>query len=206
MNMSTSFWDSLWQTLFVQGAALIIVLAGLSDGLGTQSIVLLVNRITPLRFAINLVLSIALYVIGALAWMAAIWLATRVVLRDDVPLAQLISAVSLAYIPLWFSALALIPYLGQAIGPLLNGWSLLIALFAVSQVFQFGLIQALVGTTLGWLSMLLVRGVVSWPAARLDHWLWAITTGRDTRIDVDHLPLALSADADDPERGARGSP
>ncbi len=204
--MNTSFWHSLWQTLLVQGAALTIVLAGLSDGLGTQSIVLLVNRIRPLRFAINLGLSIALYVLGALAWMAAIWLATRVFLRDDVPLAQVIGAVSLAYIPLWFSVLALIPYLGQAISPILNGWSLVIALFAVSQVFQFGLIQALTGTVRGWLSMLLVRTVVSRPAARLDHWLWAITTGRDTRIDVDHLPLALSAAADDPARPKKGSP
>ncbi len=201
--MNTSFWNSLWQTLFVQGAALTIVLAGLSDGLGTQSIVLLVNRITPLRFAINLVLSIMLYVLGALAWIAAIWLATRVVLRDAMPLPQLIGAVSLAYVPLWFSVLALIPYLGQAISPLLNGWSLVLALFAVRQVFQVGLLQALAGTVLGWLSMLLVRAVVSQPAARLDHWLWAITTGRDTRIDVDHLPLMWSTDDDDPARGAK---
>jgi hypothetical protein len=76
---------------------------------------------------------------------------------------------------------------------ILNGWSLLIALFAVSQVFQFGLIQALAGTALGWLSMLLVRAVVSRPAARLDHWLWAITTGRDTRIDIANLPLPWRA-------------
>jgi len=195
--MNTSFWDSLWQTLFVQGAALTIFLAGLSDGIGTQSIVLLVNRITPLRFALNLVLSIALYFLGALAWMAAIWLATSVVLRDYVPLPQVIGAVSLAYIPLWFSALILIPYLGQAIGMLLNGWSLVIALTAVSLVFQFGLIQALAGTALGWLLMLLVRSVLSRPGARLDHWLWAITTGRDTQIDIDSLPLTLSADAAD---------
>jgi hypothetical protein len=204
--MSTSFWDSLWQTLFVQGAALTIVLAGLSDGLGTQSIVLLVNRITPLRFTLNLLLSVALYFAGALAWMAAIWLATRVVLRDDVPLPQVIGAVSLAYIPLWFSVLALIPYLGQAIGVILNGWSLVSALFAVSMVFQLGLIQALVGTALGWLSMLLVRAILSRPAARLDHWLWAITTGRDTRIDIDNLPLTGSVDVRDQAAEAKGAP
>jgi hypothetical protein len=204
--MNISFWDSLWQTLFVQGAALTIALAGLSDGLGTQSIVLLVNRITPLRFALNLMLSIALYVLGALAWMAAIGLATRVVLRDDLPLPQVIGAVSLAYIPLWFSVLALIPYLGQAIGPILNGLSLVSALFAVSMVFQFGLIQALAGTALGWLSMLLVRAVVSRPAARLDHWLWAITTGRDTRIDIDNLPLTGSVDVGTQVAEMKGAP
>jgi len=189
--MMSSFWDSLWQTLFVHGAALTIVLAGLSDGLGTQGVVLLVNRITPLRFAINLVLSIALYFLGALAWMASIWLAASLVLRDYAPLPQLIEAVSLAYIPLWFSALVLTPYLGEAIGMLLNGWSLLIALTAIGQVFQFGLIEALIGTALGWLSMLLVRYLLSRPGARLGQWLWAITTGRDTRIDVDSLPLTL---------------
>jgi hypothetical protein len=204
--MNISFWDSLWQTLFVQGAALTIALAGLSDGLGTQSIVLLVNRITPLRFALNLMLSIALYVLGALAWMAAIGLATRVVLRDDLPLPQVIGAVSLAYIPLWFSVLALIPYLGQAIGPILNGLSLVSALFAVSMVFQFGLIQALAGTALGWLSMLLVRAVVSRPAARLEHWLWAITTGRDTRIDIDNLPLTGSVDVGTQVAEMKGAP
>src|SRR5689334_16337111 len=138
--MHSSLVDNLWQTLFVQGAALTIALAGLSDGLGSHSIVLLVNRITPLRFAINLVLSIALYVLGALAWLAVIWLATGVVLRDAAPLPELIGAVSLAYIPLWFGVLALIPYLGQAIGPILNAWSLALALVAVGQVFQVGLL------------------------------------------------------------------
>lgn len=204
--MSTSFWQSLWQSLFAQGAVPAIILAGLSDGLGTQSIILLVNRITPLRLVLNLVLSIALYTLSALAWMAAIWLATRVVLRDAVPLPQVIGAVSLAYIPLWFSALTLIPYLGQAISPLLNGWSLVIALLAVSQAFQVGLIQAVAGTTLGWLSLLLVRAILSRPAARLDHWLWAITTGRDTRINIDSLPLALGAELAEPTSAPKGAP
>ena len=200
--MSTSFWESLWQTLFVQGAGLTILLAGLSDGLGTQSIVLLVNRITPLRFALNLVLSVALYFLSALAWITAIWLAASVVLRDYAPLPQVIDAVSIAYIPLWFSALVLVPYLGQAIGMLLNGWSLALALAAVSLVFQFGLIEALIGTALGWLSLLLVRYILSRPGDRLGHWLWAITTGRDTRVDVNSLPL-LSTDMLE-QAGAQG--
>jgi hypothetical protein len=192
--MNTSLWESLWQALFVQGAGLTILLAGISDGVGTQSIVLLVNRITPLRFALNLLLSILLYFLSALAWIAAIWLAANLVLHNYAPLPQVISAVSIAYIPLWFSALVLIPYLGQAIGLLLNGWSLAIALTAVSLVFQFGLAEALLGTTLGWLFMLLARYILSRPGARLDRWLWAITTGHDTRVDVNHLPLTLGGE------------
>lgn len=189
--MSISFWESLWQTLVVQGAGLTILLAGISDGLGSQSIVLLVNRITPLRFALNMLLSVALYFLSALAWMTAIWLATDLVLQGHSPLPQVIGAVSLAYIPLWLSALALIPYLGQAIGLLLNAWSLAIALAAVSLVFQLGLIEALVGTAVGWLPLLLVRYLLGRPGDRLGHWLWAITTGSDRRIDLASLPLTL---------------
>jgi hypothetical protein len=80
------------------------------------------------------------------------------------------------------------------------------ALFAVSMVFQFGLIQALAGTALGWLSMLLVRAILSRPAARLDHWLWAITTGRDTRVDIDNLPLTGSLDVRAQVAESKGAP
>lgn len=189
--MSAGFWESLWQVLVGQGAGLTILLAAISDGLGSQSIVLLVNRITPLRFALNLLLSVALYFLSALAWMTSIWLAAGLVLGDHSPLPQLIGAVSLAYIPLWFSALALIPYLGQAIGPLLNAWSLAIALGAVSLVFNFGLLEALLGTALGWLALVLVRTLLGRPSDQLGHWLWAATTGRDRRIDLESLPLSL---------------
>ncbi len=189
--MNLSFWDSLWQTLVVQGAGLTILLAAISDGLGSQSIVLLVNRITPLRFALNMLLSVALYFLSALAWMTSIWLATGLVLGDHSPLPQLIGAVSLAYIPLWLSALALIPYIGQAIGLLLNAWSLAIALGAVSLVFNFGLLEALLGAALGWLPLVLVRTLLGWPGDRLGHWLWAISTGRDRRIDLESLPLII---------------
>lgn len=189
--MNISFWESLWKTLVVQGAGLTILLAAVSDGLGSQSIVLLVNRITPLRFALNMLLSVALYFLSALAWMISIWLAAGLVLGDHSPLPQLIGAVSLAYIPLWFSALALIPYLGQAVGPVLNAWSLAIALGAVSLVFNFGLIEALLGTALGWLPLVLVRTLLGRTGDRLGHWLWAATTGRDRLIDLESLPLII---------------
>lgn len=115
-------------------------------------------------------------------------------LGDHSPLPQLIGAVSLTYIPLWFSALALIPYLGQAVGPVLNAWSLAIAQFgAVSLVFDFGLIEALLGTALGWLPLVLVRTLLGRTGDRLGHWLWAATTGRDRLINLESLPLIIPA-------------
>jgi hypothetical protein len=187
------FWDSLWQALYVQGAGLLILLAGLSVGLGTQSVVLLVNRVTPPRFAINLALSAGLYVASALIWMASIWLIGRYVFETTVPFVQVVGAVSLAYVPLLFGALILLPYVGPAIGALLEAWSLLTVLAAVAYVYQFSIWRALACVVLGWLLLQAVRRVLGRPAARLDSWLWTLTTGRRDRVALGDLPPLLGA-------------
>ncbi|MBI3957273.1 MAG: hypothetical protein HY328_00590, partial [Chloroflexi bacterium] len=54
-------------------ALLVVFLAGLSEGVG-QSIVLFINRITPRRFVLSLLLSAATHAVGYLFWAATIWL------------------------------------------------------------------------------------------------------------------------------------
>ena len=184
-------WDVLWQTLYVQGAGLIIFLAGLSVGLGSQSVVLLVNRVTPARFAVNLLLSAAIYLAGALIWMASIWLIGRYVFATTIPFMQVVAAVSLAYVPLLYAALVLLPYIGPAIGVLLELWSLAIAVAAVGVAYRLPAWKALLCVVLGWLLLLLARFLLGRPAARLDRWLWTITTGRTDRIEVGQLPPLL---------------
>ena len=184
-------WDVLWQTLYVQGAGLIIFLAGLSVGLGSQSVVLLVNRVTPIRFALNLLLSAAIYLAGALIWMASIWLIGRYVFATTIPFMQVVAAVSLAYVPLLYAALVLLPYIGPAIGVLLELWSLVIAVTAVGVAYQLPAWKALLCVVLGWLLLLLARFLLGRPAARLDHWLWTVTTGHPERLAVGQLPPLL---------------
>ena len=184
-------WDVLWQTLYVQGAGLIIFLAGLSVGLGSQSVVLLVNRVTPIRFALNLLLSAAIYLAGALIWMASIWLIGRYVFATTIPFMQVVAAVSLAYVPLLYAALVLLPYIGPAIGVLLELWSLVIAVTAVGVAYQLPAWKALLCVVLGWLLLLLARFLLGRPAARLDHWLWMVTTGHPERLAVGQLPPLL---------------
>ena len=186
--MMSYVWDALWQALYAQGAGLIIFLAGLSVGLGTQGVVLLVNRVTPVRFAINLLLSAVIYLAGALVWMASIWLIGRYVFATTIPFMQVVAAVSLAYVPLLYAALVLLPYIGPAIGVLLELWSLAIAVTAVGVAYQLPPWKALLCVVLGWLLLLLARFLLGRPAARLDRWLWTVTTGRADRIEVGQLP------------------
>jgi len=44
---------------------------------------------------------------------------------------------------------------------------------------------------LGWLLLLAARFFLGRPAARLDLWLWQLTTGRRERLEVGDLPPLL---------------
>jgi hypothetical protein len=185
-------WSSgLWTALFVNGAATVIFLAGLSDGLGTQSVTLLVNRITPLRFALNLLLSGILYVAVATLWMAAIWLLANRVFGVNAALADVIVVVSAAFVPLWFSALVLLPLIGPIIGWALNLWSLVTAVVAVDVAFAMPLWQSLACAGAGWLVMQVARWLLRRPGSTLGGWVWQITTGQRHPIDPRQLPPVL---------------
>ena len=158
-------WSSgLWTALFVNGAATVIFLAGLSDGLGTQSVTL---------------------------WMAAIWLLANRVFGVNAALADVIVVVSAAFVPLWFSALVLLPLIGPIIGWALNLWSLVTAVVAVDVAFAMPLWQSLACAGAGWLVMQVARWLLRRPGSTLGGWVWQITTGQRHPIDPRQLPPVL---------------
>ncbi|MBC8161671.1 MAG: hypothetical protein H7Z42_10675, partial [Roseiflexaceae bacterium] len=65
----------------------LIFLAGLADGLGTQSVVLFVNKVGRRSFALNLLGAGLFYLLSALCWIFSIWLVARYAL--DVSIAPL---------------------------------------------------------------------------------------------------------------------
>ena len=169
----------------------IIFLAGISEGVGTQSVVLFVNRLSRRNFLLNLLLSGAVYVIGAMAWIISISVIARFLFHDPRPLLLVVRVVSLGYLPLLFGFFVLAPYLGPGLLYLLHAWSFLIVLLVVGQVFDMLIWQAFVCTFGGWLIVQLSRRTVSRPLAIVDRWLWSMTTGAPTRFDLDDIPVVL---------------
>lgn len=188
-------------TLWLVG--LVVFLAGLSEGLGRQGLVLLINRITPLRFALNLLLSAVLYALSALLWVFILWGVARVLFQVAAPLELAIVAVGLAYVPLLFSAVGLLPYVGIALDWLLHIASLAVSLLAMRAAFGLSLWQAFVCAALGWLVLELLRALLGESSARLSRWLWAMTTGRPERIERSDLPLVIPGYEPPGERAAR---
>ena len=179
------------QVIGLRIAYAIIFLAGISEGIGTQSVVLFVNRLSRRNFLLNLLLSGAVYVIGAMAWIVWISLIARYLFLDPRPLLLVIRVVSLGYLPLLFGFFVLAPYVGPALLYLLHAWSFLIVLLVVGQVFDMVIWQAFVCTFGGWLIVQLSRRTISRPLAIVDHWLWSMTTGAPTRFELDDIPVVL---------------
>ncbi|MEI6776249.1 MAG: hypothetical protein WCK70_05080 [Chloroflexales bacterium] len=172
-------------------ATAVIFLAGLSEGLGRQGVILLVNRVTPLRVALNLALTALLYLLSALLWVAVLWLVAALTFHDAGSLRQAFVTISTAYLPLLLGALALLPYFGPLIRRCLHLWSLLAALAAISSTFGLSLGQSILCALLGWLLLQGLRWTLSAPAAVFSRKLWQMSTGHAAQLGVADLPLVI---------------
>jgi hypothetical protein len=169
-------------------AALLIFLAGLSDGVGSQGVVLLINRISPLRFMVGLAASALLFLLSAALWMAGLWLAFGALYRVVIPLSAFFVAVSAAYAPLLLGALGLLPVVGRGIVWLLRLWSFAAAVAAIGAVTGLGLGQAALGALLGSLLVEAARWPLGEPARAFGERLLAAATGRPRLLKRHELP------------------
>jgi len=156
-------------------AILLLFLAGLSVTLG-QSVVLFANRIKR-RFILSLVVFAAVFVVGALAWAATIWLMAKWIFGVERDLWSVITVVALSYSPFLFGFLILLPYLGNIISTGLRIWVFLNVLIAIQGLYSFQFFEALIASVLGWLMIELLTQLKFLRIDRLEDWIWRMTTG-----------------------------
>lgn len=158
---------------------MVVLLAGLSEAAG-QSLVLFLNRVTPRRMVLSLLLSAVLYVFGFLVLGLSIWLIGHYLFERAVAPTAVLRAISLGYAPYLFSFFILTPYLGMLIDRLLALWSLLAILIAVQVTLSLTLVQAAACSGLGWLLVQVARRTVGLPL---------IILGRHLRNRIAGVPL-----------------
>ena len=167
-------------------AITIALLAGASTLLG-NSVVLFLNRVRGVRFALSLLFNglgfVALYAVQALIIAVVGYLVTGE--RLDVGMSTW--AVLLATAPLVFGFFELVPYLGPGIARLLQAWGL-IALWVIVEVrYQVSHWTALLIVAVGWAAMQLVSWLLARPIAALGRTVWRLTTGLPTMITASDL-------------------
>lgn len=163
-------------------AITIAMLAGASTLIG-NSVVLFINRVRGWRFAVTLVLNgvamVLLYVVQA--FMVAL-VAPWVIGSAGPSIGLVVRSVMLSSAPLVFGFLVLIPYLGPAIGRVLQAWSVVALWGIVSVAFDTDLLHALVITLIGWGAMQAVSWALSRPMKWLTDKIWQLVSGRPSLL------------------------
>lgn len=155
----------------------IVVLAGLSEAL-SQSVVLFANRVRPVRFVLSLLASGVLTVINYLAWVTSLFLAINVALDVDASWRVLAICVAISFIPLVFSFIALLPYLGHPLQLLLYATSFVGLVRALDATFVLTTVQSIGSAALGLVLILLLRATVGRPLVALEKRLRNATAGK----------------------------
>lgn len=178
--------DSYFAPQGLLTAAALLLLAGLSDGLGTRAVVLLINRITPISFVVTLLASALFFLAGAGLWIWGAWLAAVELFGVHDTLAHFFVVLSFAYAPFVFSALSLLPLFGPAIRWLLRLWSFLLGL-GLLILLELNPWQALLCAACGTLLVVGVEWLFGEPGAFLANRMWASLAGRPRPLRA-HVP------------------
>lgn len=157
-------------------ALAVVALAGLSEAVA-QSLVLFINRVSPQRFGLALMLSTGSHMIGYLFWTATIWLLGVYIFDREVSYGVVSRAVGLAYAPQLLGFFVLTPYLGSLFALVLSVWSLLATVVALQSGMNLTVWQALACSGLGWLLVQAWRRTLGRPLLRFEQWLHRRTTG-----------------------------
>lgn len=171
----------------------VVMLAGASQLLG-QSVALFVNRVSPRRFIVSLVLNGILFAISLVIWAITIWLIGTFIFAADTSLGQVIRIVCLGSAPLVFGFLILIPYLGTFISRVLSIWSFLIVLRDISFSFEIGVIGSLACVGLGWLLILFLSDTIGRPVIFLRDRIWRRITGSSLDVTAHDMLAAIIND------------
>ncbi|HHY55871.1 MAG TPA: YIP1 family protein [Chloroflexi bacterium] len=147
-------------------AALIVLLAGVSESLG-QSVVLFLNRVRPRRFVLALSITTVSHIVGYFLWTLTIWLVGSWLTQQAQPWHAVAVVVGLAYAPQIFAFFELTPYLGNLIWGVLSLWSMIAIVVALHFGLGMATWQALLVSSLGWIVMQALRRTVGRPILHL---------------------------------------
>jgi hypothetical protein len=162
---------------------LIAILGGASLLIG-QSVILFVNRVSPSRFFVSLLVNGLLFSISLLVWGLSIWGVGQLLYPNDISIGTVMRLVGLGAAPYLFGFLVLIPYAGNFIGRVLSVWSFLIVLAGILSLTGGLLWPALVCVGLGWLLITILTATIGRPVIALRNRIFRRVAGTDLDASV----------------------
>lgn len=158
-------------------AVLVVVLMGGISQLLGQSVVLFVNKVSPTRFALSLLIGGVLFFMNIVIWAVSIWITGTFLFLEQPSLASIVRLVGLGHAPYTFGVFGLIPYLGTGILRVISAWSFLIVLTAVQISFNVSFVAAIVCVGVGWVVITVLTQTIGRPIVAVREWLIARVAG-----------------------------
>lgn len=129
--------------------------AGVSQAAG-HGVVLFLNRIPFLRFALSLVLMGLIYVAGAVVTAVSTTLAVDHAFGREVAYGPVIGVIALAQAPRLLGLFVLAPHVGEAFSRLLDVWVFALILFGLHHGIGIPIVVAALAALMGWLAIRLL--------------------------------------------------
>jgi hypothetical protein len=151
-------------------ALTVVFFAGFAQSL-SQIVVLFINQVRPLRFALSLLISALFFMIGYGFWAASLWFILNVSFAGHLSLTAILRTLGFSYAPLMLSIFVMLPYFGGGIFVVLSIWTLLAVVVGVEAITDLGRWDAFASAALGWLFIQLLQKTVGQPIASLGQWI-----------------------------------
>lgn len=188
----------------------VLLVGGLSESVG-ESVVLFVNRVSPRRFAISLLISAIIFVATYFFFALSVFLVARYALNSAASFPYVAAIVALGQAPRLFGFLVFLPYLGLPISVLLWTWSIGATIVGVAEGLQLAPMEAVLAVALGALLLITMQRTIGRPllllarlARRKAAGVPLVTGTRELRELIDGAPEAGLAPPKPPR--TRGSP
>jgi hypothetical protein len=157
--------------------ALVVVLAASLSQVIAQSVILFINRVTPVRFVFSLLIGTVLFAFGYIFLVFSTWLIGFAPFTVEAPFGVVARTLGFSYAPLIFSVFGVMPYLGEPILSLLSLWHLLAMVVGIAAASNTSVWQAFGTVALGWVTLWVSQRTIGKPFASFGRWVVSQVAG-----------------------------
>ncbi len=171
--------------------AFVVVLAASLSQVVAQSVILFVNRVTPIRFVFTLLIGAVLFAFGYLFLVLSTWVISFAPFTVEAPFEVVARTLGFSYAPLVFSVFGAMPYLGEPILLVLSLWQLLAMVVGFAAANNTTVWQAFGTVALGWLTLWVIQRTIGQPIAQFGYWIACQVAGVELVTKRERFPAML---------------
>lgn len=169
---------------------IIVLIGGLAQAL-SQSIVLFINRVPPLRSILTLMIAALLFALDFYFWFVSTWWIAEKTLGESLALIDVFRTLGWSYAPMMFGFLVVLPYFGMPIFFVLSTWTLVAMIIGMATITPLSYWQAFQCGFLGWLVVQVLQRTIGYPIRRLELGLTSQVAGGDLVLTAEELRQQL---------------